>query len=47
MNAMTGFGPVVWAADIAAYPDAVRALMGPMAQVELEEDDFACLTGEA
>lgn len=47
MNAMTGFGPVVWAADIAAYPDAVRALMGPMAQVELEADDFACLTGEA
>lgn len=47
MNAMTGFGPAVWEADIAAYPDAVRALMGPMTQVELEDDDFACLTGEA
>ena len=45
MSPANGFGPAVWAADFAAYPDALRALMGPMEEVPLTDDDMATLSG--
>jgi hypothetical protein len=41
-----GFGPAIWAADFASYPEAVLALMGPMDTVPLDPGDLRRLAGQ-
>ncbi|MBT0957824.1 hypothetical protein IV417_10520 [Alphaproteobacteria bacterium KMM 3653] len=45
MSLQEGYGPAVWAADFAAYPEAVLDLMGGIVPLSLEQGDLEAIAG--